>query len=135
MPAQERLDMIVSQMRTEIASVFDYTDSSMVPRDIGFLEMGMDSLMAIKLRNRLLKELGISIPPAALFEYTTVDAMAGYLLREVFDVDGDHADRQNGDESQVDFEAAHKQTPRLAQAGAIHRRGMARQPGRDHEAH
>ena len=46
------------------------------------LELGMDSLMAIDLRNALVKDLEVSLTVATLFNFPTLDRLAGHLLDE-----------------------------------------------------
>ena len=59
-----------------------------------FLELGMDSLMAVELRNRLLGQFGgaFTIDATAVFDYPTIGALAEYLaaqMPEHLDVDPD----------------------------------------------
>jgi acyl carrier protein len=42
-------------------------------------DLGMDSLMAVELKNRIDDNLGISISPSMTFEYPTIAALAKYL--------------------------------------------------------
>jgi len=50
---------------------------------MGFMELGMDSLMAIELRRRLEKGLQIALPSTVAFEYPTVTLLADYLQQEL----------------------------------------------------
>ena len=53
--------------------------------DIGFFDLGVDSLMAVELRNRLQSELGVEPPlPASLvFDHPTIRALADHLVERV----------------------------------------------------
>jgi acyl carrier protein len=50
-----------------------------------FLELGMDSLMAVELRNRLLGQFGgaFTITATAVFDYPTIESLAGYLASQI----------------------------------------------------
>ena len=49
----------------------------------GMMELGMDSLMAVELRNRLQATLGQPLPATLMFENPTVAGMTDNLLNEV----------------------------------------------------
>ena len=46
--------------------------------------MGMDSLMAVDLKSRLEKTLGCELPSTLTFNYPTIDAIAGFLIEDIF---------------------------------------------------
>src|SRR5206468_3281343 len=48
-----------------------------------FSEMGVDSLMAVELRNRLGTAVGRTLPATLIFSYPTVEKLARYLAGEV----------------------------------------------------
>jgi acyl carrier protein len=50
-------------------------------------DLGMDSLMAVEIRNRLGKGLEASLPVSLLFNYPTLGDVVGYLEKEVVKVE------------------------------------------------
>jgi hypothetical protein len=46
--------------------------------------MGMDSLMALELKNRLQTSLGCSMPATLAFDYPSIEALADYLSKQLF---------------------------------------------------
>jgi acyl transferase domain-containing protein/ubiquinone/menaquinone biosynthesis C-methylase UbiE len=46
-------------------------------------ELGLDSLLAVELRNTLATALGRSLPATLLFDHPTIDALTDHLLREL----------------------------------------------------
>ncbi|MGF1480504.1 MAG: MupA/Atu3671 family FMN-dependent luciferase-like monooxygenase [Cyanophyceae cyanobacterium] len=50
----------------------------------GLFELGMDSLMALELKNHLEASLGAVIPVAATFEHPSVNALSSYIAQEIF---------------------------------------------------
>ncbi|HLV33458.1 MAG TPA: type I polyketide synthase [Spirillospora sp.] len=51
-------------------------------------QLGLDSLMAVELRNALARGAGLTLPATLLFDYPTIDALVGYLLTHL-DLPGD----------------------------------------------
>ena len=47
-------------------------------------ELGLDSLLAVELRNTLGSALGRSLPATLLFDHPTLDALTDHLLGELF---------------------------------------------------
>ena len=52
-----------------------------MPADVPLKELGLDSLMAVELRNRLSVRVGTKLPTTVAFDYPTASAMAGMLLQ------------------------------------------------------
>jgi hypothetical protein len=48
--------------------------------------MGMDSLTAVELQQRLERELGVKLPAAVLFNYPTVEALVDHFAETVPDL-------------------------------------------------
>ncbi|MBU6352236.1 MAG: SDR family NAD(P)-dependent oxidoreductase, partial [Chloroflexi bacterium] len=74
-----------SLMRTYVQEVVAQTLQATQPLavDVGFSDLGVDSLMAIELRRRLEKGLQMAIPSTIAFEYPTIDALTGFLLQKL----------------------------------------------------
>src|SRR5690606_142409 len=77
-----RWDLLVDHLRGEVGAVLGMSTNEVVP-DVGFFELGMDSLMAVDLATRLAAGLGASVPPTLSFDYPNVEALAHFLLRDV----------------------------------------------------
>ncbi|MEC9464966.1 MAG: SDR family NAD(P)-dependent oxidoreductase, partial [Myxococcota bacterium] len=50
---------------------------------MGFLDLGLDSLMAVELRKLLEDTTGVSVPATLAFDYPTVEDAAGWLLEQL----------------------------------------------------
>jgi acyl transferase domain-containing protein/SAM-dependent methyltransferase/acyl carrier protein len=78
-PAAIRLDLLVSLVRQEVATILCLESASSVPSATSLFDLGMDSLTAVELRNRLQRVLGRSVSPNIAFDWPTAGAMASYL--------------------------------------------------------
>ena len=58
-------------------------DAESMDRQQPLSEMGMDSLMAVELRNTLRRSIGKQLPATLLFDYPTVTALSRHLANEV----------------------------------------------------
>ncbi|MEU3228482.1 SDR family NAD(P)-dependent oxidoreductase [Streptomyces sp. NPDC006976] len=82
MKAADRRDVVLDVVREQVAGV-----SHSVPATIdvskGFTELGLDSLAAIDLRNRLQKATGLRLPATLMFDYPSPSVLADFLLDEL----------------------------------------------------
>jgi acyl carrier protein len=72
-------------------------DAASIDRRQPLSEMGMDSLMAVELRNNLRRSIGEPLPATLLFDYPTVIALSRYLATEVLDTGEPQRRRQEAD--------------------------------------
>jgi 8-amino-7-oxononanoate synthase len=84
---RERYSVVFNHIRDAIAKVLGFTASELIDPQQNFSELGMDSLMAVELKNSLQTSLGISMAQTVAFDYPTVELLANYLAKAVLDVD------------------------------------------------
>ncbi|MEM8804481.1 MAG: SDR family NAD(P)-dependent oxidoreductase [Cyanobacteria bacterium P01_G01_bin.38] len=77
-PAHKRVALLSRQIQSLVARVLGLSAQQVDPQQ-GFADLGMDSLMAVELRNRLQTSLGCTIPTTMAFDYPNIEALTGYL--------------------------------------------------------
>jgi acyl transferase domain-containing protein/thioesterase domain-containing protein len=74
---------LVALIGTEVAGVLGHEGAEEVSLALSFLEMGFDSLSAVKLRNRLVEATGLRLRSTIVFEHTTPRSLARFLQAEL----------------------------------------------------
>jgi SAM-dependent methyltransferase len=79
--AAERIELLRELVRAEVMKVMRLDSDSPPARHDRLMELGMDSLMAVQLRNALNQALALDRPLSStvMFDYPTIDAMAAHL--------------------------------------------------------
>jgi len=81
--AGERCTVLIDYVQMQAAAVLHLKSAKRVPSDQGLFDLGLDSLMAMELKNRFETDLGRPLRPTLVFDYPTVEAIAGYLVEEM----------------------------------------------------
>jgi acyl transferase domain-containing protein len=89
----ERHNLLTTYLQGEVAAVLGLAPSQLPDSREGFFDLGMDSLMAVALKNRLEKSLGLSLSVTSMFKYSTIEALGKYLYRDVLSLDTSSASR------------------------------------------
>ncbi|MEU6226707.1 type I polyketide synthase [Streptomyces sp. NPDC047042] len=78
--ADERQRVLLDVVCAEVAATLDYGAPDTVDATRGFKELGLDSLTAVELRNRIGRTTGLRLSATLVFDYPTPAAVAGHLL-------------------------------------------------------
>jgi polyketide synthase 12/myxalamid-type polyketide synthase MxaB len=83
----ERQELVVAYVRSHVARVLRLADAGTIDPHHRLLDLGLDSLMAVDLRDRLSRGLALprKLPATLIFDYPTVAVIASYLERQVMD--------------------------------------------------
>ena len=82
-PAGERPARLVAYLRSQVAATLGMASPEMLEPRQRLFDLGMDSLMAVEMKNRLEKGLGVSLRSTLLFDYPTLEALARHLGEDV----------------------------------------------------
>ncbi|QSJ15493.1 type I polyketide synthase [Nostoc sp. UHCC 0702] len=85
-PPEAQKAFLVAYVRSHIGKVLGLSHGDQIGLHQGFADLGMDSLMAIEMKNRLQSSLGCKMPTTLAFDYPTVDALVNYLATEVLGI-------------------------------------------------
>jgi NADPH:quinone reductase-like Zn-dependent oxidoreductase/acyl carrier protein/SAM-dependent methyltransferase len=78
----EKRSLIAQHIKMQMAGVLGLKDPN-IPLQSGFFDLGMDSLTAVELRNKLQASFGCTLPPTLAFDYPTVGGLIDFVSREV----------------------------------------------------
>jgi thioesterase domain-containing protein/acyl carrier protein len=83
LPAEERTDLVIDQVRAAVATVLGHRSTDRIDPLRSFIELGLDSLTAVELRDRLGVASGLRLASSVAFDHPTVSALAGHLLEQL----------------------------------------------------
>jgi natural product biosynthesis luciferase-like monooxygenase protein len=83
-PDKLRGDLMLEHVQKHAMDVMRLDSRGAVDWRRGLFDIGMDSLMALELKNRLQASLGLTIPSTLAFTYPDVHAISGYLVQRLF---------------------------------------------------
>ena len=82
--ADQRLTFLIEHLQREVSAILGLAPSQTPLPEQGFFQLGMDSLMAIELKNRLEFQLEKRLPKTVTFNYPSISALANYLIDQIF---------------------------------------------------
>nr|WP_325114113.1 SDR family NAD(P)-dependent oxidoreductase [Streptomyces sp. GMR22] len=89
MTPEERERILLDMVQQEAARVLGHSAAAALDPDVLFTEIGLDSLMAVELRDRLAKRTALRLPPSFVFDHPTLRMLAWQLRDELEKADAD----------------------------------------------
>lgn len=89
----ERIELLRDFVRQQVVRVLRRDAADPPGRNDRLMDLGLDSLMAVQLRGRLGKGLGLDgdLPATLMFDHPTIEKLAAYLLERVTPPEPDEA--------------------------------------------
>ncbi|OBH28493.1 polyketide synthase [Mycobacterium sp. E1715] len=75
--------LMTDRLRARIAAVMGYADRSAVDPNVPLIELGMDSLMAVRIRNSARADFGVEPPVALLLQGASLHDLTADLVRQL----------------------------------------------------
>src|SRR5262249_40622023 len=83
LPHADRISALLDLVRAEVATVLGFASPTALDPLRPLQELGLDSLMAVELRNRLAAKLALRLRATLLFDYPTPIALAQFFATEL----------------------------------------------------
>jgi acyl carrier protein len=100
---EEHWNLLLAHVRGEISRILGLDPTRPPELDRGLVDMGLDSLMAVELRQSLQNSTGHAFPIAAIFNHPTIAGLTSYLFKEVFSSEASAVSQaEAGPESAID---------------------------------
>ena len=80
---EKRQEILTEHIRGQVAQVLGLSSSQLPEVNVGFMSLGMDSLMTVELRNQLQKMFNCSLPTTLAFEFPNIVSLADYISSKV----------------------------------------------------
>nr|DAB41914.1 TPA_exp: ArzL - PKS (FAAL, ACP) [Fischerella sp. PCC 9339] len=111
---KQRIDILITYLTEIVVRVLRLNENNLPNPKKGFFDMGMDSLMAVELGNRLQSDLGISFSATTVFEYSNIEELA-FHLDKVIPLDVERQKSQSTQQKDRPNEISLKQVSQLSE--------------------
>jgi acyl carrier protein len=79
-PAAQRRSLVLAHIAEQALNVLGLSPATELDPRAPLKDAGLDSLMAVELRNALTRSIGQSLPATLLFDYPSLEALATHLM-------------------------------------------------------
>lgn len=85
---RKQSDLVGEHVRTALAAVLGMQDPARISMDEGFQALGVDSLMALDLRQRIEREFGLQLPATMIYDWPNPVSLTASLQQQLADGTG-----------------------------------------------
>ena len=113
LPIREQTARVEELIKLEAARVLGLDSADWVATDVGFFDLGMDSLTSVELRKSLQHALQTKLATTTLFKHPTVNELVIYIVDEVLNLSAEKApitDSPEKDNSSSENSSVSKET-------------------------
>ncbi|WP_107666515.1 type I polyketide synthase [Cyanothece sp. BG0011] len=82
---KKRKALLIEKIQEDVTLSLGLNAQENLETQLGFFDLGMDSLMALEFRQRLQTRLGRSLPNTLTFDYPNIEAISNYILEQFKD--------------------------------------------------
>ncbi|MFI5793685.1 ACP S-malonyltransferase [Streptomyces sp. NPDC051677] len=79
-PPSERFALLAGRLRTELGRLLAYDPEEPPDLDTGFFDLGLDSVLAVRLGTLIEEELGVELYATVAFDHPSISELAAHLL-------------------------------------------------------
>jgi acyl carrier protein len=83
-PVAERQQRLVDWLADQVRLALGLPPDQAIDLRRGFFQLGMDSLMAMEIQQRLQGYFGLVLPATVVFDYPYIEVLAGYLAGRIW---------------------------------------------------
>ncbi len=80
---EDRTELLCAAIQKQVVMVMGYSAAEAPEPDQGLFELGLDSLLALELKNHIQTSIRKDFPATAIFDYPTISSLSVYLLTQV----------------------------------------------------
>lgn len=79
-PETRRKDLLIDYLHTQTLHILGLDTTEIIDPDKALMDLGLDSLMAVEMRNAISSAVGRNLPASLLFDYPTLQSVSDFLL-------------------------------------------------------
>ena len=83
----EKYSFVLVELKKIFVDILNISEKNDIGENVGFFDLGMDSLAAIDFRNKIKNTMGIKITTTTLFDCSTLKLLTNHLLMTYFQTD------------------------------------------------